>query len=193
MSDTSHFGPLAQLAGEWEGAGGTDVSHHHADGQAGDTPYREHLTFKPFGPVDNGAQRLYGLDYKMAAWRIGEEDPFHTEVGYWLWDGDLGHVIRGFVIPRGSVILAGGEVAADATSFTLRAEADSDEHGICSNTYLFNNARCTSYVFNLSVDGDTLTYDQDSVLVMNEYDEPYHHTDANTLQRVETFEIPPPA
>jgi len=193
MSDTSHFGPLAQLAGEWEGSDGTDVSHHHAEGEAGDTSYREHITFKPFGPVDNGAQRLYGLDYKMAAWRIGEEDPFHTEVGYWLWDGDLGHVIRGFVIPRGSVILAGGEVAADATSFTLRADADSDEYGICSNTYLFNNARCTSYVFNLSVDGDTLTYDQDSVLVMNEYDEPYHHTDANKLQRVETFEIPPPA
>ncbi len=193
MSDSSHFGPLAQLAGEWEGTGGTDVSFHHAEGEAGDTSYREHITFKPFGPVDNGSQSLYGLDYKMAAWRIGEEDPFHTEVGYWLWDATLQHVIRGFVIPRGSVILAGGEVAPDATSFTLRADADSDEYGICSNTYLFNNARCVSYVFNLSVDGDTLTYDQDSVLVMNEYDAPYHHTDTNSLNRVESFEIPPPA
>ena len=108
----NHFGPLAQLAGEWEGAKGLAVSHHHAEGAPGDTPYRETITFKPFGPVDNGAQRLYGLDYKMAAWRIGEEDPFHTEVGYWLWCSDLSHVMRGFVIPRGSVILAGGEVAA---------------------------------------------------------------------------------
>lgn len=193
MSDTSHFGPLAQLAGEWEGSRGTDVSYHHANNEAGDTSYREHITFKPFGPVDNGAQRLYGLDYKMAACRLGEDDPFHTEIGYWLWDSKLGHVIRGFVIPRGSVILAGGEVAPDATSFTLRAEADSDEYGVCSNPYLFENARCTSYVYNVSVRGDTLTYDQDTVLVMNEYEEPYHHTDANTLQRVAAFEIPPPA
>jgi len=193
MSDSSHFGPLAQLAGEWEGTGGVDVSYHHAEGEAGDTRYREHITFKPFGPVDNGSQSLYGLDYKMAAWRTGEEDPFHTEVGYWLWDSDLGHVMRGFVIPRGSVILAGGEVSPDATSFTLRADSDSDEYGICSNTYLFNNSRCISYVFNLSVDGDSLTYDQDSVLEMNEYDEPYHHTDTNSLRRVESFVIPPPA
>ena len=41
---------------------------------------------KPFGPVDNGTQALYGLDYRMAAWRGDEENPFHTEVGYWLWD-----------------------------------------------------------------------------------------------------------
>jgi hypothetical protein len=37
---------------------------------------------KPFGPVDNGTQRLYGLDYKSSMWRGDEENPFHTEVGY---------------------------------------------------------------------------------------------------------------
>jgi len=35
--------------------------------------------------VDNGSQSLYGLDYKSAMWRWDEENPFHTEVGYWLW------------------------------------------------------------------------------------------------------------
>ena len=44
-------------------------------------PYREKLSLKPFGPVENGRQVLYGLDYKTAAWREGEENPFHTEVG----------------------------------------------------------------------------------------------------------------
>ncbi len=191
-SDTSHFGPLAQLAGEWEGDGGLDVSHHHADDAPGNTPYRETITFKPFGPVDNGKQRLYGLDYKMAAWRLGEDIPFHTEVGYWLWDAALGHVMRGFVIPRGSAILAGGEAAPDATSFTMRADADSDEYGIAQNTYLLHNARCIAYECSLSVDGDTLTYDETSTLVMKEYDEPYLHTDRNLLTRVARLEIPPP-
>ncbi len=191
-SDTSHFGPLAQLAGEWEGDGGLDVSYHHADDAPGDTSYRETIMFKPFGPVDNGDQRLYGLDYKMAAWRLGEDIPFHTEVGYWLWDAALGHVMRGFVIPRGSALLAGGEAAPDATSFTMRADVDSDEYGITQNTYLLRNARCIAYECNLSVDGDTLTYDETSTLAMKEYDEPYLHTDRNVLKRVARLEIPPP-
>ncbi len=186
-----HFGPLAQLAGEWEGTKGVDFSFHHADDTLGDTDYRETITFKPFGPVDNGTQHLYGLDYKMAAWRIGEDIPFHTEVGYWLWCGGLRHVMRGFVIPRGSVILAGGEVEPDATSFTLRATADSDMYGICSNPHLFEHARCIDYVLNMSVNGDELTYDEVAVLQMTELDEPYEHTDRNTLKRIAHYELPP--
>lgn len=192
VTDTSHFGPLTQLAGEWEGEKGNDFSYHHADSQTGDTPYRETITFKPFGPVDNGTQKLYGLDYKMAAWRLGEDDPFHTEVGYWTWDADLGHVMRSFVIPRASTILAGGPVAPDATSFTLRAEADSDVYGICQNPYLYEKARCVAYEVSISVNGDELTYHETSTLQMVEFDEPLAHTDRNTLRRVAEFEIPPP-
>ena len=49
-----NFGPLAKLAGTWEGEGGTDFSYHHAEGADGLTQYLERLTFNPFGPVDNG-------------------------------------------------------------------------------------------------------------------------------------------
>lgn len=183
-AETNHFGPLAGLTGLWRGNGGVDFSFHHADDQSDNTSYREEITFKPFGPVDNGHQSLYGLDYKMAAWRVGEDDPFHTEVGYWLWCSHLSHVMRGFVIPRGSAILAGGEVQPDATSFTLRADANSDEYGITQNTYLLNNARCIAYELNLSVHDDTLTYDETSTLEMKEFDEPFQHTDRNVLHRV---------
>ena len=48
-------------------------------------------------------------------WRGDEENPFHTEVGYWLWDGATGEVLRGFVVPRGITVLAGGTADADAT------------------------------------------------------------------------------
>mgnify|MGYP001815133882 FL=1 len=188
-----HFGPLAQLAGEWEGSKGLDVSFHHDDGQVGDTPYSETISFKPFGPVDNGSQKLYGLDYKMAAWREGEDEPFHTEVGYWLWCAGLGHVMRGFVIPRGSVILAGGEVAPDATEFTLKADAGDETYGMSSNPYLVEKARCTRYEVTVTVDGDQFTYDETSVLEMAELDEPLDHTDRNTLTRVQTYELPAPA
>ena len=83
---SGEWGPLAALAGEWEGEGGLDVSFHHAEEAVGDTVYLERVTMKPFGPVDNGRQHIYGLDYKTAMWRNDEADPFHTELGYWLWD-----------------------------------------------------------------------------------------------------------
>ena len=93
------LGPLAGLAGTWEGSKGLDVSYHNAEDEIGDTPYRERVTLAPFGPVDNGHQKLFGLDYRMAAWRGEEENPFHTEVGYWLWDAIDSQVFRCFVVP----------------------------------------------------------------------------------------------
>ena len=91
----------------------------HSQGEVLATPYLEKVTFKPFGPVDNGSQSLYGLDYKSAMWRGDEENPFHTEVGYWLWDGATGEVMRGFVVPRGITVLAGGTPTPTRRSFTL--------------------------------------------------------------------------
>ena len=67
MSD--EWGPLGPLAGEWEAKGGLDTAFAHAQDKVIGTPYLEKVTFKPFGPVDNGAQHLYGLDYKTAMWR----------------------------------------------------------------------------------------------------------------------------
>src|SRR4051794_16914231 len=106
--DPSQLGPLGGLIGTWEGDQGIDISYHHSEGKVGETPYREHVEFKPFGPVVNGKQDLFGLDYRMAAYRLGEDEPFHTEVGYWLWDGANGQVMRSFMVPRGMVVIAGG-------------------------------------------------------------------------------------
>ncbi|BBY96536.1 FABP family protein [Mycolicibacterium fallax] len=42
---------------------------------------------------------LWGLNYKMTAWRHGEEamDPFHDEIGFLLWDKANGQIIRNVV------------------------------------------------------------------------------------------------
>ena len=114
------FGPLAHLAGEWEGSDGMDFSFHHEEEATGFTPYMEKVQLKPFGPVDNGEQHLYGLDYRMAAWRMTEldQDPFHTEVGYWLYDAEAKILSRCFMVPRGSVLIASGQVEPDAKLIT---------------------------------------------------------------------------
>ena len=118
---TNEWGPLGPLAGAWEGEGGLDTAFSHAKDQVLATPYLEKCTLKPFGPVDNGNQHLYGLDYRSAMWRGDEENPFHTEVGYWLWDAATGEVVRAFVVPRGITVLAGGIAARGRHTFILKA------------------------------------------------------------------------
>ena len=119
MTAGPEWGPLARLAGVWEGQKGEDVAYANETGKIGLTPYREHIEFKPFGPVENGAQVLYGLDYRMAGWRGTEDNPFHTEVGYWLWDAVDSQVVRCFIVLQGLAIVAGGTVESRATNFTL--------------------------------------------------------------------------
>jgi hypothetical protein len=182
MSDA--WGPLGALAGEWEGEGGLDTAYAHATNEVKGTPFLEKATLKPFGPVDNGSQHLYGLDYKSAMWREDEENPFHTEVGYWLWDGATGEIMRGFVVPRGITVLAGGTAEADATAFTLKAEKDGGLYTIGENQYLAEHASTLRYEVTITSTGDSWTYEETATLRMVEFTEPMAHTDRNTLHRV---------
>jgi hypothetical protein len=178
------LGPLAGLVGTWEGDQGIDISFHHVEGDVGETHYRERVTFNPFGPVENGTQTLFGLDYRMAAWREGEEDPFHTELGYWLWDATDSQVLRCFMIPRGTVVIAGGPATADAKSFTLTADCGSETYGILSNRYLAEQSRTTHYEVTINIGDDTWSYQENSVIDVKRFGSLLEHTDLNTLHRV---------
>ena len=186
MENLDEFGPLKGLVGNWEGTKGLDVSYHHEESDVGDTIYTEKASFSTFGPVDNGDQSLFGLDYRMAAWRNDEEDPFHTEIGYWLWDAAAGHVMRAFVIPRGTVLLAGCDANADDTKFTLKATLGEQQWGILENPYLAKRASTVRYECTMEIGTDQWSYAEDSVLRMTEFEDLYHHTDENTLYRVKS-------
>jgi len=181
---TNAWGPLGPLAGDWEGDGGLDAAFSHARGEVLGTPYREKCSLKPFGPVDNGSQHLYGLDYRTAMWRGDEDNPFHTEVGYWLWDAATSEVTRCFVVPRGITVLAGGTAAPDASSFTLAAAQGEAGYTIGENRYLAGNASTLSYEVTITVGEGTWSYDETTMLRMNEFSEPFAHTDHNALRRV---------
>lgn len=181
---SNEFGPLEPLIGTWEGDEGLDVSYHHAEEEVGETPYRERVTFGSFGPVDNGSQSLFGLDYRMAAWRGDEEDPFHTEVGYWLWDAAAGQLMRCFMVPRGTVVIAGCDASPGDRTFTMEAHAGSETYGVLQNRYLLEAAKTVSYRATIEIGDDEWSYDEDTVLDMNEFPDLYHHTDRNRLRRV---------
>lgn len=184
-----NLGPLAALAGVWEGEKGDDVAPSDDRGTELNK-FRERMTFVPFGPADNHEQRLFGLRYTTTAWRLGEPDPFHEELGYWLWDAAEKQVMRCFLVPRGITVLAGGTVEPDATSFSLSAEVGSSVFGICSNPFLDREFKTVKYDFKISIttasDGtQELTYSEDSQLQMPGKKALFHHIDKNKLKQVE--------
>ena len=181
----TEWGPLQALIGEWQGEGGLDSSYSHSKGEVLATPYREKVEMKPFGPVENGSQSLYGLDYHTAMWRDDEAAPFHTEVGYWLWDAAAGEILRGFVVPRGITVLAGGTTTADARSFSMSAAVGNMTYAIGENRYLAANASSVSYEVTITLnDDDTWSYDELTTLIMKEFPDPFPHGDRNTLHRI---------
>lgn len=186
MSEFDAWGPLAPLIGEWEGGEGLDISFNNEKGLIVETPYREKMSMKPFGPVDNGSQQLFGLDYRTAAWRGDEENPFHTEVGYWLWDAADSAVIRCFMIPRGSTVLAGGTTSADSREYTMKADCGSEIFGILSNPFLARNARTSTYEVTISVaDDGSWTYDENTTIEHARMTDVVAHTDRNRMRRVD--------
>ncbi|MBL7714297.1 MAG: FABP family protein [Bdellovibrionales bacterium] len=178
------LGPLAALAGTWEGSKGEDVAPSDDRGTE-ENAFNERLTFEPFGPVNNHEQTLWGLRYQTTAWRKGEKDPFHEETGYWLWDPKEKQVLRSFMIPRGVTVLAGGTVEPKAKEFQLAADAGSDTYGICSNKFLDREFKTVRYELKVTIHGDDeFSYEEDTQLKMKGRKDLFHHTDRNRLKRV---------
>ncbi len=186
--ETEGLGPLAALVGVWEGDKGADRAPSDADGPddrgVAHSNYRERIVFEPTGRVDNHAQVLYGLRYRTTAWRIGSEDSFHEEVGYWLWDAGAGQVMRCFIVPRGISVIAGGSASADSDTFSLEANVGDATFGICSNPFLDKEFRTVRYTLTVTTHDDgTWSYDEDTQMQLAN-GEIFHHTDANRLARV---------
>jgi hypothetical protein len=180
------FGPLAALIGTWEGDQGVNVSYCYKAKDVIERTYKEKAVFNIVGDVDNGTQKLWVIDYTTAA--IPDDDPngdvFHTELGYWIWDPADGQVMRCFMVPRGSTILAGGPAKADATSFKMSAKCGDEAYGVLSNPYLTKNAKCIEYTLDCTIENGVWTYEEDTVLEQKATGGIVHHTDKNTLKKV---------
>jgi len=178
-----NLGPLAPLAGIWEGVKGDDTAP--SDNRGTETnKFRERMTFEPMGPVDNHEQKLYGLRYSTTAWRLGEDSPFHEEVGYWLWDAKAKQVLRCFIVPRGVAVIAGGTAKPDAKSFELAADVGSETYGICSNQFLDKEFKTVRYELKVTIhDDQSFSYEEDSQLQVKGKKDLFHHIDKNTLKR----------
>jgi hypothetical protein len=180
------LGPLADLIGIWEGEKGDDIAPSDDRGTE-NNKYRERMTFESIGPIQNHEQNLHVLRYKTMAWRIGEENSFHEEVGYWSWEPSTKEVLRCFLIPRGISVIAGGKADRDAREFHLTAESGSCTYGICVNPFLDREFKITSFEMTFKVlNENQISYNQDTVIKMPHQAELFHHRDSNTLKRVKS-------
>jgi hypothetical protein len=178
------LGPLADLSGIWEGDKGDDIAPSDDRGTE-NNKYRERITFEHMGPVQNHEQNLHVLRYSTRAWRIGEPNTFHEELGYWSWEPETKEVLRCFLIPRGIALIAGGKAERDARDFRLEARRGLNTHGICVNPFLDREFQIVSYEMTLRMEGvDAFSYEQDTVLQLPGRKELFHHRDRNSLRRV---------
>jgi hypothetical protein len=120
----------------------------------------------------------------MSAFRRDEDLPFHTEIGYIMWDAKAQQVFRCVMIPRAQVFITGGTVAPDATSFTLRAERGSTTYGILSNPYLEEFTETPAFEISFEVGADTFSYKSDATIKHKVLGSSMQHTDTNTLRLI---------
>lgn len=179
----NNLGPLRALAGVWHGTRGLDVKPK-ADGPR-QQAFVERIELQPIDPVTNGPQLFYGLRYHTHVTKPEQVKTYHDQVGYWLWEPATGTIIQTLAIPRGQIAMAAGTAGADATSFELVARKEADNWGIRSNPFLDHAFNTVEYRIRVTVNADgSWSYDEDTVMMIRGRDEPFHHTDRNTLLKL---------
>lgn len=178
-----NLGPLSGMAGIWSGTRGLDVKPK-AEGPKKQA-YVERFELQPIDPQTNGPQLFYGLRYHQHVVKPDQVKTYHDQVGYWLWEPATGTIIQTLTIPRAQIAMAVGKAAADAKSFELVATHGPETYGICSTPFLEHAFKTVEYRIKVTINPDgTWSYDEDTVLMIKGRNDPFHHTDRNTLTRI---------
>lgn len=179
------YGPLKELIGVWRGDKGLDVSPEPEGLE--NNPYYETLTFTPIGNVTNAeSQVLAVLQYRQIVQRQSNDEIFHDESGYWMWDAEAGIVMHSLTIPRAVAVLAGGShdgVREEDGSFVLEVSAALDDLNwqIIQSPFMRAHARTTSFHQRIATGNAILSYEETTVVDI--YGRLFEHTDSNELLR----------
>jgi len=183
LDTLKNLGPLTRMAGIWEGARGLDVKPK-AEGPKKQA-YIERIELQPIDPQTNGPQLLYGLRYHSHITKPDQIKTYHDQVGYWLWEPATETITHTLTIPRGMIAMASGKAAANANQFKLVARSDVSTSGISSNPFLEYAFNTIEYRIQVSfLDDGTWSYSQDTIMMIKDAIEPFHHKDNNLLLKV---------
>ncbi len=179
-----NLGPLTPMAGTWQGTRGLDIKPKSEGPRK--QAYIERLEMQAIDPQTNGPQLFYGLRYHMHAVKPDQIKTYHEQVGYWLWEPATSTIIHTITIPRGQVLMAIGNATQDAKTFELVASKGSETNGICSNPFLIEAFKTVEFRINVTIHPNgTWSYEEDTILLIHGNPEPFHHTDKNTLTKIQ--------
>lgn len=179
------FGPLKKLVGVWVGDKGIDIAPE-PDGEE-NNPYYETIVFTEVGDVTNAEEQLLtAVHYRQIVKRKSDDQVFHDETGYWMWDAKTQTVMHSFVIPRGVGVIAGGSYDQEKQTgnqvlLHVEAGADNKNWGIVQAPFMQQKARTTSFTHSITVDDNSLLYSETTTLEI--YGKTFEHTDKNELVR----------
>lgn len=179
------YGPLVHLIGAWQGNTGVDVSPE-PDGQEA-SPYYETLNYTAIGDVTNAeSQQLVVVRYQQIVRRKSDDEVFHDETGYWMWDAATTTVMHSLTIPRGVCVLAGGQWSANENqendiSIAVSAKLDDPDWGIIQSPFMRDHAKTVEFRHEVRVEKEKLTYFETMVLEI--YGKTFEHTDQNELTK----------
>ena len=185
MSDNNDidYGPLTDLIGVWSGDKGVDVAPE-PDGIENNA-YYETLTFTAIGDVTNAeSQLITALHYRQIVQRKSNDQVFHDETGYWMWDAAAGIIMHSLNIPRAVSLLAGGhhngqKTADGNTLLEVSAGIDNPDWQIIQSPFMQKNARTTHFSHSISVGNGKLCYAETTTVDI--YGKVFEHTDDNEL------------
>ena len=178
------YGPLALLVGEWHGHDGMDIAPE-PDGSE-QNPFYESIVFEAIGDVTNAErQTLAAVRYQQVVRRKSNDEVFHNETGYWIWDAEQSLVMQTLTIPRGVSLVAGGpyRIGQDGTPTVLevRSAIGDPDWTISQSPFMRDNAKTVEFTHTVSVDQATLTYSETTLVDI--YGKQFEHTDESTLTR----------
>lgn len=179
------YGPLTKLIGVWKGDKGVDVAPL-PDGTE-DNPYYETITYTEGGSVTNAKTQVLSIvHYRQIVTRKSNDEVFHDETGYWLWDPKEQVLMHSLVIPRAVCLLAGcnhKEVKDENGNLIIEVEAslDNKDWGIIQSPFMRDNARTTSFYQKIIIGDNKMSYSETTMLDI--YGREFEHTDVNELTR----------
>lgn len=183
MTDDVNYGPLAAIIGTWQGDSGLDVAPEPNGTE--ESPYYETLIFEAGGDLQNAKkQRLAIVPYSQIVRRKSNDEVFHHQYGYWLYDAADGTIMQTVAIPRGVCVLAGGKAQTNGDTIVLEVEAKSGDttFGVLQSPFMEENAKTTAFTHRIEVTGDEMSYTESTMLDI--YGKAFDHGDSNKLKKI---------
>jgi len=177
------IGPLVHLLGTWTGDKGSDIAPE-ATGSDQETLYFETIKIEEVGDLKNaGSQEIGAVRYLQIVKRKSNNEVFHDETGYYMWDKNTGLIMQSLVIPRAVSLLAGGtyQKTNNEHVYTTKSELGHSDWGIVEQPFMQANASTKSFEHQISIQDNRMSYQQ--TMMVDIYGKSFKHTDSNELIR----------